>query len=100
MNHRGLLVAERLLIAAGHSSPHRQLAPVIPVIAVKFASPSGLVCPFSTFAFWPYQPITAILYASSAGTIASVIQHESVYLRKKYRVTPAQQEQAAIKAPP
>lgn len=32
--------------------------------------------------------------------VANVIQVESVYRRKKYKVTPAQQEPAAINAPP
>jgi len=33
-------------------------------------------------------------------TAASAVHTDSVYLRKKYKVTPAQQKQAAIKAPP
>ena len=32
-------------------------------------------------------------------TAASVIQRDSVWRRKKYKVTPTQQKQAAIKAP-
>ena len=33
-------------------------------------------------------------------TVASAMQTDSVYRRKKYKVTPDQQKQAAIKAPP
>ena len=33
-------------------------------------------------------------------TVAGAIQADRVKRRKKYKVTPAQQEQAAIKAPP
>ena len=43
-----------------------------------------------------FQPITAILYTSRMTTAASVIQRDSVWRRKKYKVTPTQQKQAAI----
>jgi len=45
-------------------------------------------------------PITVILYANSTSTVVSAIQAEAAYHRKKYAITPIQQAQAAIKAPP